>query len=158
MTNYSLEVHNLLVNKKKTLSIAESCTGGLISHLLTEHSGASAYLITSVVAYSVMAKNKLLNIDSNLIKKYGTISPEIATYMAKNVKEITGSDYSLATTGNLGPRAIEDKELGLLYIAFCSNQGIKIQRFQLKGNRKSNKEEAALLALKTLYEQLLQIT
>lgn len=158
MTDYPLEVHNLLLVKRKTLSIAESCTGGLISHLLTEHSGASTYLLASVVAYSVFAKNKILNIDKQLIHKYGTISPETAIAMAKSVREITGSDYSLSTTGNLGPTSIEGKELGLLYIAFFDGQDMIVKKMILSKDRQTNKKEAAFLSLEMMHNYLLHIT
>ncbi|HIJ59275.1 MAG TPA: CinA family protein [Nitrospirae bacterium] len=156
--DFALEVHNILIYRGKTLSIAESCTGGLISHMLTEMSGASSYLLSSVVAYSAIAKERILKIDRSLIEKYGTISPEIALEMAKSVSLITNSDYSIATTGNLGPKAIEGKELGLLYIALFEKDNMFVKELKLTKDRKQNKNDASMYALKMLYEHLLKIT
>lgn len=149
------QIGYLLRSQNKTLALAESCTGGLIAHMLTEIPGASDYFLVSAVTYSVSAKMRILNISSEIIDKFGVVSPQVAEAMAKNVRSITGADYALATTGNLGPTALEGKEVGLVYIALCDCQGeVFTKELRLTDNRSRNKEQAAFEALKLLYDRL----
>jgi len=135
-----------------TLSVAESCTGGLISHYLTSLPGASSFFEAAVVAYSAEAKKEILGTPSEIISKYGVVSKETAREMAEKMRALTKTDFSLSTTGNLGPDVLERKEKGLVYIA-VSKEGETLSReIRLKGNRNENKEEASLLALKFLIE------
>lgn len=153
---YSLSerINYLMRQHCKSLSIAESCTGGLIAHWLTNVPGASDFLLLSVVAYSAAAKREILEIDGELIGQYGLVSPQTAEAMAKAVRTITGSDYSISTTGNLGPSALEGKETGLIYIGFCDDSGVSVRELRLSGSRLSNKETAAVEALKMLLRDL----
>ncbi|HWR58653.1 MAG TPA: CinA family protein, partial [Thermodesulfovibrionales bacterium] len=99
------------------LSVAESCTGGLIAHLLTTLPGASEFFDSSVVCYSTESKIKLLGVKSSVIRKHGAVSEETARAMAVAVRNRRGTDLSLSTTGNLGPDAMEDKKVGVVFIA-----------------------------------------
>jgi PncC family amidohydrolase len=146
------KVHDLFKKKKLTLSIAESCTGGLISHYITILSGASNFFEAGVVSYSVETKKKLLSISHRIISKYGVVSEETASEMAEKVRLLTGTDYSLSTTGNLGPDVLEGKEKGLVYIAVSKKGQIFSKRLRLKGSREDNKEKASLTALRFLVE------
>lgn len=134
----------------KTLSVAESCTGGLIAHWLTDVPGSSQFFLLSAVTYCIEAKKRLLAIDQETIEKYGVVSPQTASEMAKGVMSLTGSDYALATTGNLGPTALEGKETGLVYIALWDGRDISIRELRLSGDRLKNKETAALEAIRML--------
>ncbi|MBI4843089.1 MAG: CinA family protein [Nitrospirae bacterium] len=148
------EVHRLFRSKGLTLSAAESCTGGLISNSITSLPGASTFFRAGVIAYSIEAKENILGVSPETIKTHGVISRETAVEMAQKMRLLTKSDYSVSTTGNLGPEVFEEKERGLIYIA-VSKEGKTISReLRLKGDRASNKEEAALESLKLLIEVL----
>ncbi len=149
---YSLSerVNYLMRKQGKSLSVAESCTGGLIAHWLTNVPGASEFFLLSVVTYSVEAKKRVLGIDKEIVEKYGVVSPEMAGEMARGIVSITGSDYAIATTGNLGPTALEDKETGLVYIALWDGKDMSIKELRLSGDRLTNKETVATEALKML--------
>jgi len=145
-------VHKLFRETGLTLSVAESCTGGLISHYLTSLAGASNFFEAAVVTYSAEAKKEILDIPSEIISRYGVVSEETAREMAEKMRALTKTNFSLSTTGNLGPDALEGKEKGLVYIA-VSKEGETLSReIRLKGNRNENKEEASLIALRFLIE------
>jgi PncC family amidohydrolase len=146
------KVHELFKKKGLSLSVAESCTGGLISHQITALSGASAFFKASVVSYSAEAKKEILGVPSDIISKYGAISEETAREMAEKIRALTATDFSLSTTGNLGPDVLEGKEKGLVYIAVSKQGRTFSKELRLKGNREKNKEEAALSALRFLVE------
>jgi len=146
------DVHELFVEKGLTLTVAESCTGGLINHLLTERPGASMFLEAGLVAYSVESKHRLLNIKRSLVKKYGIISEEAAQVMAEGALELTDADVALAVTGNLGPDAWEGKEVGLVFAAVSHGDSTVSRGFLFEGLRGDIKQQAALAALKLLYE------
>jgi PncC family amidohydrolase len=146
------KVHELFKKKKLTLSVAESCTGGLISHYITILPGASSFYEAGVVSYSVETKKKLLGISGRIFSKYGVVSEETAKEMAEKVRLLTGTSYSLSTTGNLGPDVLEGKEKGLIYIAVSRKGQVFTKELRLKGSRKDNKEKASLSALKFLIE------
>src|SRR4030065_1954352 len=150
------KVHELFKKKKLTLSVAESCTGGLISHYITILPGASNFFEAGVVSYSVETKKKLLSISHRIISKYGVVSEETASEMAEKVRLLTGTDYSLSTTGNLGPDVLEGKEKGLIYIAVSKTGQTISKEVRLAGNREENKEAASLLALRLLIEIMKQ--
>lgn len=148
------KVHRLFKERGLTLSVAESCTGGLISHYLTALPGASNFFIAGVISYSEDAKKKILGISSETILHHGVVSEETAREMAEKVRLLTKTDYSVSTTGNLGPDVLEGKEQGLIYVA-ASRKGKTIsQELRLKGDREKNKEDASLLALRFLVEMV----
>ena len=103
---------HLLSKLNLTISTAESCTGGLLSSLITDIPGASKVYTGSVIAYSPHAKIHNLGVPMELIEKYTVISPQVAIAMAQNVRKIMLSDVSVAVTGNLGPTVSAGKELG----------------------------------------------
>ena len=148
------KVHELFKGKGLTLSIAESCTGGLISHYITALPGASNFFEAGVVSYSAEAKKKILGISSDIISRYGMVSEETARKMAEKIRVITKTDFSLSTTGNIGPDVLEGKENGLVYIAVNKEGDTFSKELRLKGNREENKERASLLALKFLIERV----
>jgi PncC family amidohydrolase len=145
-------VHEVFRKRSLTLSVAESCTGGLISHYITILPGASNFFEGGVVAYSVEAKKKILGISPEVISKRGVVSEKIAKEMAEKVRSLTGTDYSLSTTGNLGPDVLEGKAKGLIYIAASKKGRTFSKELRLKGNREENKEEASISALRFLLE------
>jgi PncC family amidohydrolase len=146
------KIHERFRKKGLTLSVAESCTGGLISHYLTSLPGASNFFEASVVTYSVEAKKKILSIPPEIISKYGVVSEETAREMAEKMRAVTKTDFSLSTTGNLGPDVLEGKEKGLVYTAVSKEGKTLSKELRLKGDREENKGEASLLALRFLIE------
>lgn len=146
------KVHALFKGRGLTLSVAESCTGGLVSHYLTSLPGASIFFRAGIVAYSETIKKDLLAVSDKLITKYGVVSEETACDMAEKVRTLSKTDYAIATTGNLGPETLEGKEKGLVYIAAGGKSRIASRELRLKGNRDENKEAAALAVLNLLIE------
>ena len=144
------KVHELFKNQKLTLSVAESCTGGLISHWITSAPGASAFFRSGIVAYSRDCKEDILNVSDDVIKKFGMVSKEVAIEMAERGRLLTKTDYSVSTTGNLGPDVLEGKNSGLIYVA-VSKEGRTISKeLTLRGNRDQNKIDASIAALTIL--------
>ena len=148
--NETLEevVSKELINRKLTLSIAESCTGGMISKILTDMPGSSKFFLGSVVAYNNTVKNKILNVDEKKINRYGAVSKEVALDMSMGIKQITSSDISIATTGISGPGGgSKEKPIGLIYIALNFDDRKIVKKFNLAGNRYINRKIASNIAL-----------
>ncbi len=119
-----------LLEKKKTLAIAESCTGGLIAKMITDVSGASGYFTHGWVTYSNEAKISELGLEKGLIERFGAVSGEVAEAMAVVARKKSGADFAIAVTGIAGPAGgTEQKPVGLVYISIASAQGIDTQRF-----------------------------
>jgi len=146
------KVHELFKQKGLTLSVAESCTGGFISHCITTLPGASNFFEAGVVSYSAEAKKEILGVSSDIISLYGVVSDQTAREMAEKVRALTVTDFALSTTGNLGPDLLEGKEKGLIYVAASKDGETFTKKLNLKGNREENKEEAALEALRFLIQ------
>jgi nicotinamide-nucleotide amidase len=148
-------VHELFNKNSLTCSVAESCTGGLISHYITALPGASNFFEAGVVSYSAEMKKEILGVSSAIISKYGAVSEETAREMAEKIRAMTKTDLSVSTTGNLGPDVLEGKEKGLVYIAISKKGMTFSKELKLTGNREENKEEAALEALRFLVEVII---
>ncbi len=142
----------LLKKNNLTLSVAESCTGGLISDLLTNVPGVSKSLIESIVVYSNQSKSKRLEVKKETLTQYGAVSEQTAIEMAKGIKHSSGSDIGLAVTGIAGPDGgTETKPVGLVYIAIAyGNNFCQVQQHQLIGDRRRIKITAANIALNLL--------
>lgn len=151
LKDLAVQVVLTLTQSNKTLSTAESCTGGLIASSITDISGASKVYLGGFVVYSSELKRKLLKIPKEIFS-FGVISREMAEEMACSVKILTGSDYSIATTGNLGPTTMEEKPSGLIYIAVANEKGTFSKELNLKGDRLENKRQAVYEALCILLE------
>jgi len=145
-------VHELFRGKGLTLSVAESCTGGLISYYLTSLPGASNFFEAGVVSYSIESKKGIIGVSPEIISRHGAVSEATAREMAEKVRPLTRTDYSLSTTGNLGPDVLEGKNKGLIYIAISTEKQTFSRKLSLTGRREENKEKASLLALKFLIE------
>ena len=149
-------VIQLAKNKNSTVSTAESCTGGLIGHRLTEVPGSSDVYKGGVVVYSNQSKIDLLGVDRSKLKKYGAVSEEIAQSMAKNVIKIFGSDYGISVTGIAGPAGgTNQKSVGLVYIGFAKKDDVKVKEFHFGTHRKRNKLRTSQTALNWLRLSLL---
>ena len=148
-----LKVAKQLTNKRKTLAVAESCTGGLISHQLTNIPGSSKFFKLGIISYSYEAKIKLLNIAPSTLKKHGAVSLPVTTRMAEQVRIILQSDFGIGITGIAGPAgATATKPIGLVFIAVSSTKKTECFRYFFKGNRLSIKTQAASRALEHLLQ------
>ncbi len=148
-------VAKLLKKSNATLAVAESCTGGLVSNLLTNVQGSSTFFLEGIISYSNKAKRDLLSIPEELILKFGVISPEVAKAMASGVKEQTQADIGLAITGIAGPSGIGDgidkgKPVGLVYIAMAKSDILECKEYRFFGSRIDIKRRAANAALNML--------
>jgi len=145
----------MLKSQKKTLAVAESCTGGLISKLLTDIPGSSQYFILGLVTYSNQAKTKLLSIPTSTISQHGAVSRQVAQKMAANVRRLTKTDFGIGVTGIAGPGGDSKKKpIGTVYIATDCARCRNWKKFQFKGNRISIRKKAAQESLRLLRQCL----
>lgn len=144
-------ISKLLIEKKWTLAVAESCTGGLITHRLTNVPGSSAYVIASVVAYAYQAKVAVLGVSWDTLNKFGAVSEETVQEMARGVREKFAATIGLAITGIAGPGGgMPDKPVGLTYYALATPDDIIVHHHIWKGDRIGIKEKSAQAALEML--------
>lgn len=144
-------IGRMLTRSGRTLSTAESCTGGMISSLITSVPGSSAYFLGSVTSYANSVKTGVLSVPEEIIEKYGAVSSECVAAMAEGVRKLTGSDYSVATSGIAGPGGGSDeKPVGLVWIGVSSANGTETFKAVFKSNRKRNIERFASTALNYL--------
>jgi nicotinamide-nucleotide amidase len=149
-------VGRLLTAAGKTLSIAESCTGGLITHRLTEVAGSSRYLERGFVTYSNESKVALLGVPGELIESEGAVSESVVRAMVRGARERAGTDLALAVTGIAGPSGGRaEKPVGLVFIATGDARGEDVSRFQFPGGRARVKQWTAQTALNLLRLRLL---
>jgi len=149
------KIADLLISEKKSLSIAESCTGGLISNRLTNISGSSAFLKLGLVTYSNDSKIKLLKVPEETIKKHGAVSFQTTIAMAKGCKKILNTDFSIGLSGIAGPTGgTKSKPVGLVFIAICSNYETICLECVFTGTRSNIRSKASTQALKLLLEFL----
>ena len=148
-------IGRMLAENGKTLSAAESCTGGTISALLTSVPGSSTYYLGSVTSYANEIKMNVLGVPEEIIAKYGAVSSECVAAMAEGVRKLTGSDYSVATSGIAGPGGgSEEKPVGLVWIGVSSVKGTETFKMVFRNDRKRNIERFASSALNKLREKL----
>jgi len=153
-------VGDLLVEKKATIAVAESCTGGLISHLFTNVPGSSDFFLFSGVTYSNKSKIKILGVSPFTLKKYGAVHEETAKEMAKGAKRISGATCGLSTTGIAGPDGgTESKPVGTVCIGLATPDAVYAHRFHFSSfNRLMNKKIFAITALDLLRRELLDLS
>jgi nicotinamide-nucleotide amidase len=150
-------IGRLLTEKGKTLSVAESCTGGLIAERLTEVSGSSGYFIEGVTAYANEAKIRTLNVAPQLIKSHGAVSAEVAEAMAKGMRERAKTDYAISVTGIAGPTGgTEEKPVGLVFIGYSDENETKAIKITLPGDRHLIRWRASQAALDLLRRKLIK--
>jgi len=137
----------LLKDKQLTIAAAESLTGGLFSKRITDISGSSDYFLGSIVAYSYFAKEKILNISNDVLKKKGAVSKETAFYLAKNVSHLFHSDVGVGLTGVAGPLPQEEKPIGLVYISVFYGGNTSVVEKHFIGNRREIRSKAVDAAM-----------
>ena len=149
------ELGRILKEHGLTVSAAESCTGGEIAHLFTSVAGSSTYFLGSVTSYAISVKEKVLGVPAQTIEKYGVVSAEVAAAMAEGVRKLTGSDYSVSTTGLAGPGGDEFNPEGTVWVGVATPKGTKTIRYCYKNDRLRNIERFAASALNFLRLQIL---
>lgn len=143
------QVATTLIRQRKTMSAAESCTGGLLAHTMTNISGSSMFFHLGIVAYDNAAKTQLLKIPATTIETYGAVSTEVATLMAKNVRKIIKTDIGIGVTGIAGPTGgSPGKPVGLTYIAIDDGKRTICKEFKFTGSRLAVKEKALTATLR----------
>jgi len=144
-------VGKLLLQKNYTLAIAESCTGGYLSHLVTDVPGSSAYFLGSIIAYANSIKSEVLGVNSDVIALHGAVSQEVALEMAINTRQRFNSDFALATTGIAGPDGgTDEKPVGTIWVALAGPKGNISKKFQFGDHRLRNINLSANSALNML--------
>lgn len=150
------EIGVLLTRAGLTLATAESCTGGLIAHRITNVPGSSNYFERGFVVYSNRSKTQMLGVEQGLIKRHGAVSPEVAHAMAAGARAASGASYGLAVTGIAGPVADEsEKPVGLVFVAVCDSGGsVAVEEHRFAGTRLQIKKQSAQAALALLLRKL----
>ena len=132
-------LHKQLINKKLTISVAESCSGGLLAHNLTKKANSSNYFEMGLITYSNEAKIKILKVNKNIIKKYGSVSKECCESMVKNLSKISKSKINVSITGIAGPGGgTKDKPVGLVYIGIKMGKYLLILENKFKSKNRSS--------------------
>lgn len=148
-------LHELLLERGQTLSVAESCTGGLLGAALTERAGSSAYFLGGALTYSNELKHALLEIPQSVLETHGAVSPECARAMAFGVRKLTGSDWALSVTGIAGPGgATETRPVGLVYVGLAGPDRLEAREFRFEGDRAEVRRRSVESALAWLEEAL----
>jgi PncC family amidohydrolase len=148
-------IGGLLIKQKQTLATAESCTGGLIGHRLTNVPGSSEYYTGGVVAYSYDAKEHLLGVHHNTLYDHGAVSAETAIEMARGVRRALNADIGLSVTGIAGPGGgLPGKPVGLVYICLSARDFERVEKFIWDKDREGNKWASSEAALQMVREYL----
>lgn len=153
--NIELLIGNELRDRGWQLAIAESCTGGLIGHRITNNSGSSTYYLGSITAYAYRAKVRLLGVSWDTLEKYGAVSEETVKEMALGIRHTLAADIGLSVSGIAGPTGgTPEKPVGYAWIGLSTPTGIWTLQHNAGGDRIENKQEVAQIALEFLYKFL----
>jgi len=145
MNKLSQKIVKLLKKKKLKISVAESCTGGMFSSVLTSVSGSSKVFTMGLVTYSNQSKNRLLKVPKQIIKKHGAVSIQCCFSMVNNLSKISKTNVAVSITGIAGPSGgTKQKPVGLVYIGVKRANKVKINRFLFKNKSRSNVQRAAV--------------
>ena len=148
-------VARLLTEQGLTIAVAESCTGGLISHRLTNVSGSSAYFVGGVVAYANEVKEQVLVVSGETLAAHGAISEEAVREMARGARRLLGTDVAISAAGIAGPTGgTPQKPMGLVYVALAAQDFERCERHLWQGDRLKNKRQTAEAALEMLRQYL----
>jgi PncC family amidohydrolase len=148
-------VGNMLTERVLKLALAESCTGGLVGHRITNMPGSSAYFFGGVIAYSYEAKVKTLGVSWDTLNDFGAVSSETVLEMARGAKKLMDADIAVSVSGIAGPGGgTADKPIGTTWVGLSSNDGEWSREFHFDGDRDQNKESSAEVALQMLLDYL----
>ena len=156
VSSFEEKIQAQFLLKNKTLSLAESCTGGEISARLAKVPGASKYFVGSIISYQTQSKSDLLSVPKNIIEKNSVVSKQVAEMMAQNVRKKFNSSLGVATTGNAGPsKGDSDAEIGTVWIAISSDKRIISERFTFGKHRERVIGKAVNKALEMVYREII---
>jgi len=145
----TLKIHASLQNKKLTLALAESCTGGMVQEVITRHSGCSVYFLGGIVSYSNGIKQDVLGVPGEILEQHGAVSMETAEAMAAGCKKLFGCDIAGAVTGIAGPDGgSEEKPVGTVHFAIAVEDKVISRMVELSGDRESIRKQATLRLLR----------
>ncbi len=149
------KIYLKLIKNNYKIATAESCTGGLIGHMLTNVSGISNYFDRGIISYSNTSKIDLLDVPEEILKEYGAVSKEVAIAMAEGVRKKYGVNIGLSTTGIAGPTGgTKEKPVGLVFIGISFEDKSYVKKFVFKGDRIKNKKSMSDAALKILLNNI----
>ena len=148
-------IQSMMIGRELTLATAESCTGGLVGHLLTETSGSSAYYVGGLISYSDDLKLQHLGVDARTLERHGAVSAQTCVAMAEGARSRYGTSLGLAITGIAGPGGGSDqKPVGLTYVGVADEAGHDVRRNVWQTGRHANKVQSSEAALRLLLERL----
>jgi PncC family amidohydrolase len=146
---------DVCVERGLTVATAESCTGGLVAHAITEIAGSSTYYLGGFVTYADDVKRDQLGVGIELLAAHGAVSAQVARAMAEGARARLGTDLAVAITGIAGPGGGSDeKPVGLTYVAVADGEGADVRRYLWPGDRSANKRDSAVAALELLLDRL----
>lgn len=146
---------SVCVERGLSVATAESCTGGLVAHAITEIAGSSAYFLGGFVTYADDVKRDQLGVPAELLASHGAVSAQVARAMAEGARARLGTTVAVSITGIAGPGGGSDeKPVGLTYVAVADTAGADVRRHLWSGDRSSNKRDSAAAALELLLERL----
>ena len=138
-------LHKKLIKKKLSISVAESCTGGLLAYNLTKLANSSKYFQMGLTTYSNQAKIKILKVNKNIIKKYGAVSKECCKSMVQNLSKISKSKINISITGIAGPGgASKNKPVGLVYIGIKKGRTLLVKENRFKSNNRNSIQKSTV--------------
>lgn len=145
------DIARSLIKKKLSLSICESCTGGMLGSIITSEPGSSKYFCGGVIAYSDEVKQRVVGVRQATLRKYGAVSAEVAREMAQGVLKRFKADISISITGIAGPTGgTKKKPVGLVYLCVATRQHAAVENRMFKGNRNQIRKEACTKVLRLL--------
>lgn len=148
-------IQEICLERDIWVATAESCTGGLIAHLITDVPGSSGYFRGGVVSYADDAKRVLLDVEEELLAAHGAVSAQVARAMAVGIRGRLGVDVAVSVTGVAGPGGgSAAKPVGLAYVAVADSAGVDVRRFVWSGDRAANKQASARAALELLLARI----
>ncbi len=151
------QIHTRLHKLARTISVSESCSGGLLASLLTSLPGSSAYFLLGVVTYSNKSKEIILGVPAKIIARYGAVSVQVARLMAQNIRKKARADFGLSITGIAGPGgATPAKSIGTVYICLSAKNKNTCRKFNFLGRRQNVRKKAVQEALRLLCAHLSQ--
>lgn len=150
-------IGKLLLAKNLTLSVCESCTGGMLGSIITSVAGSSRYFLGGVVAYADIVKQEIVGVRSRTLKRHGAVSTAAVREMALGVQKKIRSDIGIAITGIAGPGGSGTKSIGTVYFAIVARKRVVMQRCLFKGSRQAIRRAACAKALDMLEQMLLSI-
>jgi PncC family amidohydrolase len=145
------DLHRILISRGLTISVCESCTGGMLGTMITSRPGSSAYFLGGIIAYANAAKQRVVGVRSRTLLASGAVSARAVQEMTQRVRQITGSDIGISITGIAGPAGgTRSKPVGLVYVSAADKNVCLVKRFRFHGGRALIRKKACRGALRTL--------